>query len=51
MEGTMTTLQKWFMIVAIIFGGRAQRLGDPVADHAAGVQPSAAEATRDHAVR
>jgi undecaprenyl-diphosphatase len=21
----------WFMIVAIIFGGRAQRLGDPVA--------------------
>jgi membrane-associated phospholipid phosphatase len=27
----------WFMIVAIIFGGRAQRLGDPVAEHAAGV--------------
>jgi undecaprenyl-diphosphatase len=23
----------WFMIVAIIFGGRAQRLGDPVSDH------------------
>ncbi len=23
----------WFTIVAIIFGGRAQRLGDPVADH------------------
>lgn len=23
----------WFMIVAIIFGGRVQRLGDPVADH------------------
>lgn len=41
----------WFMIVAIIFGGRAQRLGDPVADNAAGVQPSAAEAPRDHAVR
>lgn len=27
----------WFMIVAIIFGGRAQRLGDPVADHPHGV--------------
>ncbi len=23
----------WFMIVAIIFGGRSQRLGDPVSDH------------------
>jgi undecaprenyl-diphosphatase len=33
----------WFMIVAIIFGGRAQRLGDPVADRAAGVQGVAAE--------
>ena len=27
----------WFTIVAIIFGGRAQRLGDPVADHPQGV--------------
>lgn len=34
----------WFMIVAIIFGGRAQRLGDPVAAKAAGVQPDPAEA-------
>ncbi len=43
----------WFMIVAIIFGGRAQRLGDPVADHPAGVQSLAAEAEvrPDHAVR
>lgn len=30
----------WFMIVAIIFGGRAQRLGDPVAEHAEGVEPA-----------
>jgi membrane-associated phospholipid phosphatase len=30
----------WFMIVAIIFGGRAQRLGDPVATTAAGVTAS-----------
>ncbi|HEX2784605.1 MAG TPA: phosphatase PAP2 family protein [Ilumatobacteraceae bacterium] len=28
----------WFIIVAIIFGGRAQRLGDPLADRATGVQ-------------
>jgi membrane-associated phospholipid phosphatase len=27
----------WFTIVAIIFGGRAQRLGDPVSDHPQGV--------------
>jgi membrane-associated phospholipid phosphatase len=26
----------WFTIVAIIFGGRAQRLGDPVSDHPQG---------------
>lgn len=32
----------WFTIVAIIFGGRAQRLGDPVADHPQGV-PTAHE--------
>ena len=39
----------WFMLVAIIFGGRAQRLGDPVSDHPQGV--SAATATpRDEAV-
>jgi membrane-associated phospholipid phosphatase len=41
----------WFMLVAIIFGGRAQRLGDPVADHAVGVQPNRAEVRPDHAVR
>ena len=41
----------WFMIVAIIFGGRAQRLGDPVADHAAGVQPGVAAAHPDPALR
>jgi membrane-associated phospholipid phosphatase len=27
----------WFWIVAIIFGGRAQRLGDPVSDHPQGI--------------
>jgi membrane-associated phospholipid phosphatase len=27
----------WFTIVAIIFGGRAQRLGDPVSDRPQGV--------------
>jgi membrane-associated phospholipid phosphatase len=31
----------WFMIVAIIFGGRAQRLGDPVSDRPQGVTASA----------
>ena len=41
----------WFMIVAIIFGGRAQRLGDPVADRAVGVRSGLAEAPRDHAAR
>jgi undecaprenyl-diphosphatase len=30
----------WFTIVAIIFGGRAQRLGDPVSDHPQGVHTS-----------
>jgi undecaprenyl-diphosphatase len=34
----------WFMIVAIIFGGRAQRLGDPVADRPVGVQSLGAQA-------
>jgi undecaprenyl-diphosphatase len=33
----------WFMIVAIIFGGRAQRLGDPVTTTAAGVTASPAD--------
>jgi membrane-associated phospholipid phosphatase len=33
----------WFMIVAIIFGGRAQRLGDPVATTAAGTTASPAD--------
>jgi undecaprenyl-diphosphatase len=40
----------WFMIVAIIFGGRAQRLGDPVSDHPQGVLP-ASETRSDHAAR
>lgn len=31
----------WFTIVAIIFGGRAQRLGDPVADHPQGTTTAA----------
>jgi membrane-associated phospholipid phosphatase len=30
----------WFMIVAIIFGGRAQRLGDPISDHPQGITTS-----------
>lgn len=33
----------WFMIVAIIFGGRAQRLGDPVAQRAVGPELSSPE--------
>jgi membrane-associated phospholipid phosphatase len=37
----------WFTIVAIIFGGRAQRLGDPVADHPQGV--ATAEPVPEHA--
>ena len=37
----------WFTIVAIIFGGRAQRLGDPVADHPQGV--TTAEPVPEHA--
>jgi len=31
----------WFTIVAIIFGGRAQRLGDPVAEHPQGTTAAA----------
>ena len=31
----------WFTIVAIIFGGRAQRLGDPVAEHPQGTATAA----------
>jgi len=38
----------WFTIVAIIFGGRAQRLGDPVAEHPQGTTTAAAELP-DHA--
>lgn len=30
----------WFTIVAIMFGGRAQRLGDPVSDDPQGIDPS-----------
>ena len=33
----------WFMIVAIVFGGRAQRLGDPVSDHPHGTTSSASK--------
>jgi undecaprenyl-diphosphatase len=38
----------WFTIVAIIFGGRAQRLGDPVSEHPQGTATAAAELP-DHA--
>jgi len=38
----------WFTIVAIIFGGRAQRLGDPVAEHPQGTT-TAATKLPDHA--
>ena len=31
----------WFLLVAIVFGGRAQRLGDPVTAHPAGVAEEA----------
>ena len=31
----------WFMIVAIIFGGRVQRLGDPITDNPQGTTPAA----------
>jgi undecaprenyl-diphosphatase len=47
----------WFMIVSIIFGGRAQRLGDPVADTAAGTTARPADnaeqidARAEHRVR
>ena len=33
----------WFTIVAIIFGGRAQRLGDPVAEHPQGTTTAASK--------
>ena len=39
----------WFTIVAIIFGGRAQRLGDPVAEHPQGTTTAAAAKLPDHA--
>jgi membrane-associated phospholipid phosphatase len=39
----------WFTIVAIIFGGRAQRLGDPVAEHPQGTA-TAAEKVPEHAI-
>jgi len=29
----------WFVIVAVVFGGRAQRLGDPVTAHPVGIRP------------
>jgi undecaprenyl-diphosphatase len=40
----------WFMIVAIVFGGRAQRLGDPVADTAVGVQAPPADMVTNQSV-
>jgi undecaprenyl-diphosphatase len=40
----------WFMIVAIIFGGRAQRLGDPVSDQPQGVTADAGVHS-EHATR
>jgi undecaprenyl-diphosphatase len=40
----------WFTIVAIIFGGRAQRLGDPVAEHPQGTT-TAATKLPEHATR
>lgn len=36
----------WFMIVAILFGGRAQRLGDPVAKQPVGIPEQPREAAR-----
>ncbi len=33
----------WFMLVAIVFGGRAQRLGDPVSDHPQGTTSTTAK--------
>jgi membrane-associated phospholipid phosphatase len=42
----------WFLLVAVIFGGRLQRFGEPfdeVADIAAGLEPDHAEP--DHAQR
>ena len=41
----------WFMIVAIIFGGRAQRLGDPVSDHPQGITDVATAASSQPATR
>ncbi len=35
----------WFAVVAIAFGGRAQRLGDPVTDHPQGVSARPESAT------
>ena len=39
----------WFTIVAIIFGGRAQRLGDPVAEHPQGTTTADAKQQPEHA--
>ena len=35
----------WFLLVAIAFGGRAQRLGDPVTDQPAGRRGGATSRT------
>ncbi len=41
----------WFMIVAIVFGGRAQRLGDPVSDHPQGTTSAASKVPAGSASR
>jgi undecaprenyl-diphosphatase len=33
----------WFMLVAIVFGGRAQRLGDPVSENPQGAASTASK--------
>ena len=35
----------WFLICAVVFGGRAQRLGDPLTAHPQGITPQPDEAT------
>lgn len=39
----------WFTIVAIAFGGRAQRLGDPVSEHPQGVSATPSPPAQQHA--
>jgi undecaprenyl-diphosphatase len=37
----------WFLIVAVDFGGRAQRLGDPMTAHPEGIEDQAAQTVSD----